>query len=45
MRLGRFVGNSARFWLNLQTAHELAVAEQEIGPRVAEEVRPAPVVA
>jgi addiction module HigA family antidote len=45
MRLGRFVGNSARFWLNLQTAFELAVAEQEIGPRVAEEVRPAPVAA
>ncbi len=42
IRLGRFVGNSARFWLNLQTAFELAVAEREIGPRVAEEVRPAP---
>lgn len=42
LRLGRFIGNSARFWLNLQTAYELAVAEREIGPRVAEEVKPAP---
>jgi antitoxin HigA-1 len=40
LRLGRFFGNSPRFWLNLQTAYELAVAEREIGERVAEEVRP-----
>ena len=45
LRLGRFIGNSARFWLNLQMAYELAVAEREIGPRVAEEVRPAPATA
>jgi addiction module HigA family antidote len=45
LRLGRFVGNSARFWLNLQTAYELGVAERENGPRVAEEVRPASVAA
>lgn len=42
LRLARFFGNSARFWLNLQTAYELAIAEREIGLRVAEEVRPAP---
>jgi antitoxin HigA-1 len=40
LRLGRFLGNSPRFWLNLQTAYELAVAEREIGARVTEEVRP-----
>lgn len=40
LRLARFFGNSARFWLNLQTAYELAVAEREIGERVALEVRP-----
>jgi antitoxin HigA-1 len=40
LRLGRFFGNSPRFWLNLQTAYELAVAEREIGCKVAEEVRP-----
>jgi antitoxin HigA-1 len=40
LRLGRFFGNSARFWLNLQTAYELAVAEKESGARVASEVKP-----
>jgi len=38
LRLGRYFGNSARFWLNLQTAYELAVAEREIGAQVASEV-------
>lgn len=38
LRLGRFFGNSARFWLNLQTAYELAVAEREIGKQVEAEV-------
>ena len=41
LRLARFFGNSARFWLNLQTAFELAIAEEKIGPRVEEEVKPA----
>jgi len=45
LRLARFFGNGARFWLNLQTAYELAVAEREIGLRVAEEVKPAPAAA
>ncbi len=40
LRLARFFGNSARFWLNLQTAYELAVAEVAIGERVAIEVQP-----
>jgi addiction module HigA family antidote len=41
LRLARFFGNSARFWLNLQTAFELAVAENESGSRILEEVLPA----
>jgi addiction module HigA family antidote len=41
MRLARYFGNSARFWLNLQTAYELAVAEAEHGDRIASEVTPA----
>ena len=41
LRLGRYFGNSARFWLNLQTAYELAVAEAELGDRIAAEVIPA----
>jgi addiction module HigA family antidote len=45
LRLGRYLGNSARFWLNLQTAYELAVAEREMGSRIAEEIKPAPVAA
>lgn len=33
LRLGRYFGNGARFWLNLQTAYELAVAEEKIEAR------------
>jgi addiction module HigA family antidote len=40
LRLARYFGNSARFWLNLQTAYELALAEREIGARVSQEVKP-----
>jgi antitoxin HigA-1 len=42
LRLGRYFGNSARFWLNLQSGYELAIAENEVGARIAEEVIPAP---
>lgn len=45
LRLARFIGNSPRFWLNLQTAYELALAERDIGPRIAAEVSPARAVA
>jgi addiction module HigA family antidote len=41
LRLARYFGNSPRFWLNLQTDYELAVAEREIGERVTAEVAPA----
>jgi antitoxin HigA-1 len=41
MRLGRYFGNSARFWLNLQTIYELQIAEAELGERIAAEVAPA----
>jgi len=40
LRLARYFGNSARFWMNLQTAFELAEAEREIGARVIAEVTP-----
>jgi addiction module HigA family antidote len=42
MPLARYFGNSAWFWLNLQTAYELAIAEAELGQRIASEVTPAP---
>jgi addiction module HigA family antidote len=41
LRLARYFGNSALFWLNLQTAYELAVAERAHGERVTREVSPA----
>lgn len=40
LRLGRYFGNSPRFWLNLQTAYELALAERELGAQIASEVKP-----
>ena len=38
LRLSRYFGNSARFWMNLQTRYELATTEREIGPKVNAEV-------
>ncbi len=41
MRLARYFGNSARFWVNLQANYELAAAEAKLGERIAAEVAPA----
>ena len=41
LRLSRYFGNSARFWMNLQTRYELAIAEQDIGERINIEVEKA----
>jgi antitoxin HigA-1 len=41
LRLGRFFGNGAAFWMNLQSAHDLAVAELKLGDRVNREVEAA----
>ena len=38
LRLARHLGTSAQFWLNLQTRHDLAVAERDHGARIAAEV-------
>jgi addiction module HigA family antidote len=38
LRLGRFFGMSAQFWLNLQTRHDLEVTEELLGDRLADEV-------
>jgi antitoxin HigA-1 len=40
LRLGRYFGMSAEFWLGLQTAHDLEVARQEVGERLDHEVVP-----
>ena len=39
LRLGRYFDTSARFWLNLQAAYDLDLAEDRIGPAIAREVR------
>jgi antitoxin HigA-1 len=41
LRLGRYFGNGARFWMTLQMAYELDLAERELGPRIEAEVDPA----
>ena len=41
LRLSRYFGNSARFWMNLQTRYELMVAELDIGSKVSAEVEKA----
>jgi addiction module HigA family antidote len=35
LRLGHWFGNSPQFWLNLQTAYDLRMAERTAGRRVA----------
>jgi len=34
LRLGRYFGTSAEFWMNLQQLYELRRAEREIGRRI-----------
>jgi len=41
LRLSRYFGNSARFWMNLQIRYELAVTAHKIGPKVNAEVEQA----
>ena len=41
LRLARYFNTSARFWLNLQTAYDLEVAEDELAQTIDREVSPA----
>jgi addiction module HigA family antidote len=41
LRLGRYFGNDAQFWINLQAQYELAVAMRNVGARVRREVETA----
>lgn len=41
LRLGRFFGNSAQFWLNLQARYDLLIVERELGGRIKAEVKQA----
>ncbi|MFP5229188.1 MAG: HigA family addiction module antitoxin [Acidobacteriota bacterium] len=42
LRLSRYFGMSANFWLRLQAQYDLEVAEDEIASLIRREVRPAP---
>ena len=41
VRLGRYFGNSAQFWLDLQSQYDIALIEREHGAEIARRVRPA----
>ncbi len=40
MRLGRYFGTSAEFWLNLQARHDLDVADRTVRRQIEKEVAP-----
>jgi addiction module HigA family antidote len=40
LRLGRFFGMSAEFWLSLQLDYDLETTRETVGPRLDEEVVP-----
>ena len=41
VRLGRYFGNSAQFWLDLQSQYDIAAVERARGKEIARRVRPA----
>ena len=41
VRLERYFGNSAQFWLDLQGQYDIGVVEREKGAEIAKRVRPA----
>ena len=41
LRLGRYFGNSAQFWLNLQARYDLLITERDLGERIKAEVEQA----
>lgn len=40
MRLARYFGTSPQFWINLQNAYDLEIAEEKIRPIIDREVLP-----
>jgi addiction module HigA family antidote len=44
VRLGRYFGNSAQLWLDLQSQFDIAVIQRERGKEIAGRVRPADAV-
>lgn len=45
LRLGRYFGQTPRYWLNLQSRYEMDVVEDALGERVVREVHPFKTVA
>ena len=39
LRLSRYFGNSAQFWINLQSRYDIAVAEENMGAKIDAEVK------
>ena len=40
LRLGRWLGSSPQFWMNLQRSYDLEVAEREVGDAISKQVQP-----
>ena len=40
LRLARYFGNSAEFWLNLQAAYDLRTAERDVALKIEKEILP-----
>lgn len=40
LRLSKFFGTSATFWVGLQSEHDLEVAERSVGAKIKREVTP-----
>lgn len=40
LRLSRFFGMEAQFWLNLQARYDMEVAKEELHDKIVKEVRP-----
>lgn len=38
LRLARFFGTSAEFWMNLQARYDLAITQKKLGTKIAAEV-------
>jgi plasmid maintenance system antidote protein VapI len=39
LRLARFFGNSAQFWLGLQSDYDLDIAADRLGPRLERDIK------
>jgi addiction module HigA family antidote len=40
LRLARYLGTTAQFWVNLQASYDLKLAEQTLGKKIDREIHP-----